>query len=123
MWPWPHVSREAAWRATCQVNLKMIGAACQIYAEDHDGAVPDGLAALYPKYVTHPYTFICPTDQEEPGDMADIEAWSSYEYRAGVEGWVCRDKRDDVHKPGGRNTLFADGEVEFVRANRETEGR
>ena len=55
----PAVSRvpESARRATCKSNLRQIGLAILMYAEDSDGRFPPNFAALYPTYVDNPKVF------------------------------------------------------------------
>jgi prepilin-type processing-associated H-X9-DG protein len=65
--------REAARRASCQNNLKMIGVVCKMYAnEDAEQAWPAlsstrgkmmmDAAMLYPEYLTDATVMICPSD-------------------------------------------------------------
>ncbi len=116
-------AREAARRASCQNNLKQIGIATKMFAGEHQNAMPTSFNDLYPEFITDPIVFICPSDPEqmEPGDLDDIDSWTAYEIvpgatdDGGADVAYVQEKSDQVHIPDGRNTLYCDGHVEFVR--------
>jgi hypothetical protein len=114
-------AHEAANRATCQNNLQQIGLACMMFAEENQGAWPESLDDLHPEYLTDPSVFLCPSSKNKVGNRGSVTAWTSYEYIPGYqEGQaeqvvVCRDKEWDFHIPGGKNILYSDGNVTFVR--------
>jgi len=83
-------AREQARRAACISNLKQIGLAIKMYAQDYREYYPTTSAAwsttnpnataagclnlLYPKYISAEKTFLCPSDlNPSTADMADAE--------------------------------------------------
>jgi prepilin-type N-terminal cleavage/methylation domain-containing protein/prepilin-type processing-associated H-X9-DG protein len=84
--PFRHASRQGARRANCKSNLRQIGLACHLYADDNNGYFPncawrypaafDGywpaagsglnaLKMLYPTYVDNAKLFKCPPTQDD----------------------------------------------------------
>jgi prepilin-type processing-associated H-X9-DG protein len=65
-------ARESARRASCLNNLSEIGIALQMYAAEHEGALPwsggggnaQCLLDFWPNYVTSVDSFVCPSDGE-----------------------------------------------------------
>lgn len=64
-------AREKARQAVCLTNLKQLGLAWMMYWQDYDGWTPPryivGLtaawpAALYPRYTSNRWIFVCPSD-------------------------------------------------------------
>jgi len=114
-------AREAARRASCQNNLKMVGLCCKLFANEHNNTLPKTLNDLYPEYLTDPSVLVCPSSTDEPGDTKDMAAWSSYEIvYTGIDEndkavVTVQEKKEDAHIPHGRNYLFGDGHVEFRR--------
>ena len=104
--PAVHRVRENARRANCKSNLRQIGLALNMYAEDYDGLFattvdqkedPDGTALsgvhgwasvaddgtdFYPKYVDNPKLFSCPSKASKYNEFkTDVTAESSsYDY-------------------------------------------
>ena len=80
-------AREAARRASCANNLKQLGLACKMYANEADGAWPtidpyeasnyafQG-GAIYPEYLTDVKVLVCPssgsTDPETLQHLVDL---------------------------------------------------
>ena len=77
----------------CMSHLKQIGVALNKYRQDHNGELPLGLRALYPKYVSSEDIFFCSNDPnaEKSRDVVIPEVgrpiYSSYMYQyiLGVE--------------------------------------
>jgi len=67
-------AREQARRSVCMNNLKQIGLAMFVYAQDYDGFLPyqddssgdtePGMLLLYPDYMAQAKTFWCPSDPD-----------------------------------------------------------
>ncbi|HRK33566.1 MAG TPA: DUF1559 domain-containing protein [Candidatus Hydrogenedentes bacterium] len=118
-------AREAARRAECQGHLKQFGIALKMYSHTHPGAMPPSLGALHPEYITDLEVYTCPShpDTREVGPAEDIDAWTVYEIVPDASAdsvedvAIVQEKSDEVHVPFGRNVLFGDGHVEFVRRN------
>lgn len=121
----------------CANNLKQIGLALTMYESEHDGIYPPSLSKLYEnnEYITlDPYIFVCPSSEEDPpeftdaADIPDVALWGSYVYvppspndRLSTTP-VCWDKQPwhvintpSEHGVQGRNVLYADGHVSFLR--------
>jgi prepilin-type processing-associated H-X9-DG protein len=103
-------AREEARKSACLGNLKQIGLAMAIYANDHDDNYPPTLNDLMPKYLTDEGLFHCPSDRSDK---------PSYLY---VPGFTAKDRamamvvieRGGIHAHG-RHVLFVDGHVWFRR--------
>ncbi len=123
-------STAVAPQALCKNDLKQIGIALHVYAADHVGQFPreerpvEAFWELLPGYLNTARVFVC------PGAKADVEAWErteelteetcSYGWVAGLgtdspgDFILAFDKSPD-HHGGGRNVLFVDGHVEFMK--------
>lgn len=115
----PAVSRssEAAHRAECQTHLKQIGIAIKGFEEEHPNEAPHKMSDLYPKYISDINVFSCPSSTETNRAPDKLDGWSAYEFVAppsAVDGPIVREK-NPFHVPKGRNILYKDGHVEFVR--------
>ena len=112
-------AREMALRAECQKNLTQIWLGIENYAKEHNAEWPKSLGELYPKYITEPSVFMCPKSDDTVGSSHGIDSWSSYEIVYAGKAIsdkdivVLQDKNDHAHRPGGRNYLFADGQVKY----------
>jgi hypothetical protein len=96
--------RERDKRLTCASHLRQIGLVLQIYAEDHDGKLPESVQSLN-EYSMIPELFVCPatsSSQYEYDPEATLDA-------RGVVMW----DRLGNHKEG-RNVLFGNGRVEWL---------
>jgi len=79
--------KEQLRRAVCFSNLQKISEALYLYAVDYDGHPPLELTTLYPKYISNPTIFWCPSDEDPPpSDIisneidAENSARISYQY-------------------------------------------
>ncbi|MFA5393921.1 MAG: DUF2059 domain-containing protein [Candidatus Ratteibacteria bacterium] len=113
----------------CLTNLKMIGLALQMYAQDHKNKFPDDLKEIYQKYsyVKDPSVFWCPADTNpKPTDITNSvpnqpnSCQISYTYYPGhsanersVADVIIMEDNNPEHHNGRRNCLFADGHVEL----------
>ncbi|MDX9974693.1 MAG: hypothetical protein RBU21_17035, partial [FCB group bacterium] len=114
-----HPPREAMARKHCQENLQAINRALDMYAKANNGFRPEHVSALYPKYFGQPdlKLFLCPNSKSSIGSPERIGEWSSYECNSSAEEWVCREKNNEFHVPGGRNVLRPGEIIEFVKTN------
>ena len=115
--------REHARRAQCQSNLQQIGVALQVYAHDNFGKFPPKDNQLGP---LHPYLhdlsiFACPTDFGVQVTLRNGKLTAqSYRYKGGLGAdddpmvAIVSDPQSINHN-GGRNVLFLDGHVKFLR--------
>ena len=127
--PESYESRERRMRAQCLSNLRQIGQACLLYANDHQGRFPVSFEQLVKSGRLSVQRFVCPSANDEPATGAtpdDILAkfakpgHCSYVYVGG--GLRVGSPRDAVvahdrlvnHEREGINVLFADGRVEWM---------
>jgi len=75
-------------RDNCRNNLRQIGMACQIYADDNDGAFPTDLSLLYPEYLDSALFFSCPKNPSRYQEFVKTGRFTrestSYVYVAGL---------------------------------------
>ncbi len=125
-------ARETANRVKCAANLKQIGNGLILYANENKGAAPPDLGTLVVEDLTA-QVFICPSGNTAPPDIETqskpdlltkwINANSDYVYikpagplvNLGADVIVVYEKFED-HDNDGINILYADGHVEFMRA-------
>lgn len=129
-------ARELAKRAVCAANLRGIGQACHIYANDHGENFPPDLEDLITAKIIVPKMLICPDSPLDEAQVTAILAGESNQklpYRYIDKQTTAGDVRNvliyedlDVHNGEGGNVLFVDAHVEFLkppayqRAIRET---
>jgi prepilin-type processing-associated H-X9-DG protein len=101
-------AREAARQAVCRSNLKQIGLALAMYANDYQGQFPPKLQDLFPDYVTDKDLFECP---QAPGVEGYVYV-TGLSFESGPTGIAAFDRKGN-HEDG-RNVLFVDGHVEFM---------
>lgn len=116
-------------RGGCGANLRSIGQAIQMYANDHDGRYPATLEEVVAgHYAPDVRIFLCPGSGDTPaqgathaGLTADLMAGGhlSYVYVGGGltqksdSSIVIAYEHPTHHQSKGGNVLFADGHVEW----------
>ena len=112
-------AREKARRAVCMSNLKQVGLACHMFAQDHNEKFPKSPADLFPEYVTSPKILVCPSAKiNVPEKINQDNATICYEYVSGLTESYSSDclvayDRIENHLEG-RNVLFLDGHVKWI---------
>jgi len=126
-------AREQARRVQSASNLRQIGLAAIIYANDHKNEFPPDFAALLNSDLP-PRVFINPHSDNgvpPPADRNELKQWvsehSDYVWlgrgktitTAGADSVIAHEKLED--NPEGINLLFGDGHVEFMPINQAQE--
>lgn len=129
--------RVAAYRIKCASNLRQIGLAIQMYANDHDGRLPDDFGQLLLHADITADTFVCPMSQDEyptTGQTLEEQAAAlstpghcSYVYFGrGLSMPLDADRVIAIDRPANHgegaappslpnvNVLYADGRTEWV---------
>jgi RNA polymerase sigma factor (sigma-70 family) len=115
-------------RVRCAANLKAIGNALLLHANDNRGTYPADLGTLVVSEDITPESFICPNSDTRPINRAgmspqEMAAWvnanSDYGYIPGFNSaagpeMVIVFERDTNEFGDGMNLLFGDGHVEFA---------
>ncbi len=110
-------ARAQARGAVCKSNLKQIGLAIAMYSVDFNEQYPKSLDELFDQYITIKKIFVCPSDSHPFTIGKGLKCSYVYVGRLptptdpGVA--ICWDKRGN-HR-GGRNVLFYDGHVQWMR--------
>ena len=110
----------------CRINLKTLGQAAMLYATDHQGRYPAGVAELLEEEIKTS-DFVCPSTKDTPATQptaADVTAGGhlSYVYVGGgftapvPPGAIIAYEPLCNHQMRGMNVLFGDGRVEWVEA-------
>jgi len=99
-------TRIQARKAMCRSNLRQVGLAIHMYADDHDEKFPPDLQVLMPDYIDNPRVLKCPG---RPG--------ATYTYLPGRKAVTPGDvviayEDPDNHSGRGFNVLYADAHVE-----------
>jgi prepilin-type processing-associated H-X9-DG protein len=130
--------RETANRVECASNLRQIGQAIALYAQDHGGQYPPSLAVLLRQGQLSAEAMVCPSSNDERASAADTagaadevsaaekseaghEHCLSYVYvgrgltvaTASATAIVAYEPLGN-HAGAGTNVLFGDGHVEWV---------
>lgn len=125
-------AREAANRVKCSANMRQLGQAMMMYANNNNGAFPDKLEEVLTVDPTlDRNVFVCPDDDKAPPSAANAQT-AAHQIAAGTNcsylyvgnGLTTSATPDTVllyeppalhkkHNPG-MNVLFADGHVEFL---------
>ncbi|HEY2589315.1 MAG TPA: DUF4190 domain-containing protein [Tepidisphaeraceae bacterium] len=126
-------AREAANRVKCAANMRQLGTALVMYANNNNGAFPNKLEDVLTADPTlDRNVFVCPDDDKAPPSATNAQT-AAHEIASGKncsylyvgEGVTTSASADTVllyeplglhkkHNPG-MNVLFADGHVEFVK--------
>jgi prepilin-type N-terminal cleavage/methylation domain-containing protein/prepilin-type processing-associated H-X9-DG protein len=129
-------ARETANRVKCASNLRQIGQAILMYANENRGAFPDTLDRVLATQDLTAAEFVCPSSQDSPAPGATNQAQAANLSKGGHLSYVYVGKgmtskilsSPNVattvvayepltnHRNDGTNVLYADGHVEFVPA-------
>lgn len=118
-----HPAGEKARQVKCASNLRQIGQACLLYANNNGGQYPPDLQTITQTQQIGMEAFVCPSTSDNKGTTsADLSKAGrcSYIYtgtdltnNSNPASVVAFEDPDD-HKLEGANLLFADGHVEFL---------
>ncbi len=107
----------------CMNNLKQLGIACKMFANEHDGNYPAAVEALFPEYTPDQTVFFCPATNSAGAAKGAASFVSDYEIVAGLNDKspaktvLIREKGANNHTAAGRNVLHLDGSGAFVAGN------
>jgi prepilin-type processing-associated H-X9-DG protein len=107
-------AREKARDVNCMSNVKQIGLACAMYADQHDGRLPRGFDDLKDVIPTTK-VFVCPSAKDP--------THYSYEFMGVTNKWqddpdVVILRETEANHRGRRTLLYNDGHVESKRDTR-----
>ncbi len=112
-------ARELSKRAVCAANLRGIGQAMRVYANDFNEEYPPNFKTLLKSGIVTKKMFVCPSSTVDViGVGKDLEA--CYAYIKGQGEWnnpsnVLVYEKADHHGGEGGNVLFCNGTVEFIK--------
>ena len=110
-------ARGQARQAVCKSNLKQIGLGMAMWSNDHNESYPEKLEDLHDEYITAKKIFQCPEDRSPMTIGKGIQCSYLYAGKLPVttdpQVAIAWDKRGN--HPRGRNVLYYDGHVEWVR--------
>lgn len=129
----PNLSRprEEAQRVKCAPNLRQIGAAIQLYANDHGGILPQSLDRLILGDYLTSEVFICPSSDDKRAEgpttqavataVVTIPEHCSYVYLGGGHTYLTATPKHVLayehhrnHRGNGMNVLYGDGLVQWL---------
>jgi len=130
--PRPRV-HDGSSRAKCASNLRQIGLAIMMYANEHQGHFPDRMGDLLLYEDITADAFVCPSSSDErvtaqttqqaatrlssePGHLSYIYLGKGLTDKADANLLIAYERLG--HHGDGCNMLFADGHVEFVPSGR-----
>ncbi len=119
--------RERGRRINCGANLKQVGLACKMWADDHAGTFPPGFRILWnSKYLDAAKIYLCPSTKHkaatESAQVTDPQHCDYVYFGAGqtAENPDCAKTVLAADRTGNHqgywNVLFADGHVEGLDA-------
>jgi len=109
-------ARERARQASCKNNLKQIGAAIVMYADDHDGALPGSFTVTTDEYLAPDYidiqVFSCPSagSTVRPSDYVFYGIGKKLSDPNPTTSVLMLDSNLN-HKDSYQNKLYLDGHV------------
>ncbi len=118
---------------TCKSNLRQIGLACHMYADENNGEFPLGFEQLMPRCVDSNRLFECPGGvgydyygkkkwgTEFRADRCNYALENGMNVEMPVSLVLAYDDSPENHDGKGRNVVFADAHVEWWPASREAE--
>ena len=125
-------ARETANRAKCASNEHQMGLGLLLYANDHNGKLPDDLGTLVKEEQLTPAVFVCPGGNTQvpanaltmtPDEQAKwVNEHADYIYlgKGFREDQMAADRvviyeKDGAHGGDGMNLLYGDGHAEWQR--------
>jgi prepilin-type processing-associated H-X9-DG protein len=115
-------ARETANRVKCAANLKAVGSALLLYANENRGSYPPNFQTLIDTQDITFDSFVCPSSSDQRANqMSDLSTPGhlSYVYvpgmtiRASAQHVIVYERITD-HNQAGANFLFGDGHVEWL---------
>jgi hypothetical protein len=107
-------------RPYCRNNLRQVGLACHMYADDNDERFPQSVSQLFPDYLDNVRVLHCPSARSRnvPGPH--------YVYVPGLRSasppeYVLAYENAGNHPGEGFTVLFVDAHVEWWESHREGE--
>jgi len=124
--------RETPPRAKCASNLRQIGQAAWLYANENGGRLPDDMADFFTQDLV-PGVFVCPATNDAPAIAApttqatgaNVEAPGHCSYVYLGKYWMSDELTPHVvlayeplknHQGRGMNVLYGDGHVDWLSA-------
>jgi prepilin-type processing-associated H-X9-DG protein len=110
-------TREMDRRFQCMNNLKQIGVAISLYADAHDGNIPQSFGDLRPYATNLDKLLICPSAKDKGHPSYQIvfggEKWERWNTNDNaIDAIVVTESTNDHHS--GYNALYNDGHVSWV---------
>ena len=110
LWPARVNGPPGQW-AHCMSNIRQVGVAMLIYAEEHNGSYPESFGVLLKAGpFLSPRTFICPASGNKVPEDFPKKGLS----HAGREDIIVLYEKPGHHRASGRNCFFDDGHVEWL---------
>ena len=111
-------ARAKARKVKCLNNLRVIGSALILYADDNQGQFPGNLAGLYPGNIGDYHVFECPSGSGTATVSGGTVTSPDYVYQPGLtdeagSGTPVAADAAEYHS-GGKSVLFATGTVRFL---------
>lgn len=118
-------ARETANRVKCASNMRQIGTAFMLYANENRGALPPDLATAMSTQALPVSVFVCPSGKNTAAAFTNdvaARAAGNLDYIYTGEGMTNSASADDPilfemlsdHRGDGGNVMFGDGHVEWL---------